>query len=275
MNLDAQGREAWPPDAPPIVATRIPARNSFRIPHFACPISPNRSAAFTLLEVLVASAIMGIVMFVLVSTANTSLQLWRGTTEKIAIDREGRAGLALLAWDLQNIIQPTNNALRPWINTNRFNGPSASFPVLRFLTLKPSDYQTNAADLGDVCYVEYRFTNRSLMRAFIGSSNTFASLRAGNLPTPTEADFQVLIPNVWTCKFWGTDSRDTNITYANDGRQSTNAQTLRSIEYRLGILDQKFMKLYTGQGGENLALAQQTNGIRWYQAIQPVPPPVQ
>ena len=234
------------------------------------------SAAFTLLEVLVASAIMGIVMFVLVSTANTSLQLWRGTSEKIAVDREGRAGLALLAWDLQNIIQPTNIALRPWINDNIF-GTNASFPVLKFLTLKPADYQNTNSDFGDVCYVEYRFTNRSLKRAFIGSARTFTALSASTpaFPSPADSEFQTLVPNVWTCKFWGTGT-DTNITYnQSTGQQTTSGQILRTIEYRLGILDQKFMTLYTGPGGDNLARAQQTNGIRWYQAIQPVPAPAQ
>jgi hypothetical protein len=233
--------------------------------------SRRRAAAFTILEVLVASTIMVIVMFVLVATANTSLQLWRTTTEKLAVDREGRIGLALLSWDLQNIIQPTNIALRPWVNTNT---NASSFPALRFLTLKPADYQTNpASDLGDVCYVEYRFTNRSIMRAFVGSSATFAELQAGRLPTPNNSDFETMVPNVYTCKFWGVDSVDSNISYNNNGQQTTDAQTLRGIEYRLGLLDQKFMKLYTGQNGENLALAQKTNGILWYQASQPAPPP--
>jgi hypothetical protein len=216
---------------------------------------------------------MGIVMFVLVSTANTSLQLWRNSSEKISVDRDGRTGLALLAWDLQNIIQPTNIALRPWINTNIF-GTNTSTPVLRFLTLKPADYQNTNFDLGDVCYVEYRFTNRSLMRAFVGSRDTFTSLQAGNLPSPSPADFQVLVPNVWACKFWGTGSTDTNIAYnPSTGEQVRTNEFLRAIEYRLGILDEKFMKLYTAPGGVDLARAQQTNGIRWYQAIQPVPPP--
>jgi len=248
--------------------------SALRRPSFAI----GGSAAFTILEVLVASAIMAIVMFVLVSTANTSLQLWRGTSEKIAVDREGRAGIALLSWDLQNIVQPTNIALRPWININLFNGPTASEPVLKFLTLKPADYQANTnTDLGDVCYVEYRFTNRSLMRAHLSSARTFAALSATTprFPDPAPTDFQTLVPNVWTCRFWGTGSTDANIGYTTTGQQSSTNQPLRSIEYRLGLLDQKFMKLYTGPNGDNLALAQKTNGIRWYQAIQPVSAPVQ
>jgi hypothetical protein len=216
---------------------------------------------------------MGIVMFVLVSTANTSLQLWRGTSEKMAVDREGRSGLALLAWDLQNIVQPTNLALRPWINTNIFNSGTANAPVLRFLTLKPADYQDPATDFGDVCYVEYRFTNYSLIRAFVGSRDTFTSLQGGSFPNPAQNRFETLATNIWICKFWGLQDSAAMVGYnAGSGQQSVTNQNLRSVEYRLGILDQKFMKLYRNNSA--LAAAQETNGIRWYQGIQPVPPPV-
>jgi prepilin-type N-terminal cleavage/methylation domain-containing protein len=234
------------------------------------------AAAFTLLEVLVASAIMGIVMFVLVSTANTSLQLWRGTSEKIAKDREGRAGLALLAWDLQNIVQPTNLTLRPWIYTNDVIGSPSGQTVLRFLTLKPADYQNTNSDLGDVCYVEYRYTNNSLARAFVGSSNTFSSLLTGSLPpSPPDSEFQILVPNVWSFKFWGIESTNTNVAYSSStGQQTSTNQTLRSVEYRLGLLDQKHMRLHRADP-TSLPAQVRDSSIRWYQAIQPVSPPAQ
>jgi hypothetical protein len=218
---------------------------------------------------------MGIVMFVLVSTANTSLQLWRGTSEKMAKDREGRSGLALLAWDLQNIVQPTNLTLRPWINTNNIGGNATAQPVLRFLTLKPTDYQTDpATDLGDVCYVEYRFTNNSLARAFVSSSNTFSNLLTGSLPpSPPDSQFETLIPNVWSFKFWGLESTNTNVAYnSSTGQQTSTNQTLRSIEYRLGLLDQKHMRLHRQN---NLPAPVRDSSLRWYQAIQPISPPAQ
>lgn len=253
-----------------------PKPQALKAPHPPSAIARRATPAFTLLEVLVASAIMGIVMFVLVSTANTSLQLWRGTSGKMAVDREGRTGLALLAWDLQNIVQPSNEALRPWINTNLFTTGTAEYPVLRFLTLKPADYQ-GAADLGDVCYVEYRFTNNSLMRAFVGSALTFESLTNSppTFPTNAATNFETLVPNVWTAKFWGLASTNTYILYSNAGAdrgiQADPAQALRSIEYRLGILDQKFMDTY--RSDPSLAALQGTNSLKWYQAIQPVAPP--
>jgi hypothetical protein len=234
-----------------------------------------RPAAFSILEVLVASAIMGIVMFVLVSTANTTLQLWRVSSEKIAVDREGRSGLALLAWDLQNIVQPTNLALRPWIYTNIVVNGSAPIPILSFLTRKPADYQHPSDDLGDVCYVEYRYTNYSITRAFVGSSNTFSAIRSGAFPTNFATNFETLATNVWRIKLWGLPSTNANIAYGSTGQQSAAGESLRAIEYRLGILDGKYMKLYSAPNGDKLAAAQNFQSLRWYQGIQPVSPPTQ
>lgn len=252
-----------------------PKPQALKAPHPPSAIARRAAPAFTLLEVLVASAIMGIVMFVLVSTANTSLQLWRGTSEKMAVDRDGRSGLALLAWDLQNVIQPSNVALRPWVNTNLFAGGSASFPVLRFLTLKPSDYQTNSADLGDVCYVEYRYSNYAITRAFVGSALTFASLTnpTPGFPTNAATNFETLITNVWSSKFWGLASSDVQINYSpTTGQQTSTAQINRSIEYRIGVLDQKYMKIHKANPG-SLPARTLDSALRWYQAMQPVPPP--
>lgn len=231
-----------------------------------------RARGFTLLEVLVASAIMGIVLFALVSTANTSLQLWRETSEKVAVDREGRSGLALLAWDLQNIVQPTNVALRPHINTAVVNGDSSPTTLLRFLTLKPGDYQTNAADVGDVCYVEYRLADYGIERAFVGSSDTFSAISSGIFPS-SGLEFQTLLTNVWRCKFWGLQGTNAEVAYSGTLQQANANERLRAIEYRVGLLDQKFMEVY--RTNSDLAEAQGTNSLRWYQAMQPVAPPVQ
>ena len=230
----------------------------------------SRSAAFTLLEVLVASAIMGIVMFVLVSTANTSLQLWRGTSEKIAVDREGRSGMALLAWDLQNILQPANNSLRPKLDTNG----NAATP-LRFLTLKPADYQGLNSGFGDVCYVEYRFESNALKRGFLSSNATWSHLSAGNMPPTTSIpanQFETLMTNMMQFRVWGYESDGVSITYSGGDQTSFN-QILRSIEYRAEVVDQKFMKLY--RSSPALAEAQRYQSRKYYQAIQPVPPPAQ
>jgi prepilin-type N-terminal cleavage/methylation domain-containing protein len=269
------------------------------------PTSAGSSRAFTLLEVLVASAIMGIVMFVLVSTANTSLQLWRGTSEKMAVDREGRSGLSIVAWDLNNIVVPpwplpkvvpdTNLAsftpqeralfnsytnFLPRIQTN--NGGSDL--RLAFLTLKPTDYQTDpATDLGDVCYVEYRFFNNALWRAFRGSGDTFDSLSRSNrfpvIPTPqaNPESWEIVATNLYQFKVWAHSPSTNSIPLDANGLQTTywvgsgpfTNLALSGIEYQMEVLDQKYMKMY--RDNPQLAEAQGYKSRKYYQAIKPVP----
>ncbi len=153
-------------------------------------------AAFTLLEVLVASAVLAIVMAILLSTLTASISLWRTTEASIAAAREGRAGELLLAQDLANALVPTNPSLWPVVTSNS----------LGFLTLRPSDYQSGAADVGDVCFVEYKVEDDpdnsdpnfvALTRAFAGSAETFAAVRNGSFPTPTNAQLRAahIVPN--------------------------------------------------------------------------------
>jgi len=138
------------------------------------------SSGFTLLEVLVASAILGVVMLVLLNTLSTSMSLWRNTEAKAASDREARASGLLLAQDLSSVVMLANSNLWPRILTARVGG--ANTIVLQFLTAKPADYQTSPDDTGDVCYVEYAVlpstnaSGRELRRLFWPSGKTFTEV---------------------------------------------------------------------------------------------------
>ncbi len=154
------------------------------------------AAAFTLIEVLVSSAVLSIVMFILLSTLGTSLSLWRTTESNISADREGRSANMLLAQDLANAVVPANSALWPQVTSNS----------LGFLTLRPTGYQTGSGDVGDLCFVEYkveRDTNSTgstnfmaLTRNFVGSAETYAAVKGGSLPAPVVGNAQVLAANV-------------------------------------------------------------------------------
>ena len=156
------------------------------------------SPGFTLLEVLVASAILGVVMLVLLNTLSTSMSLWRNTEAKAASDREARASGLLLAQDLGNVVMPANPNLWPRILTNRVNRENTLF--LRFLTTKPADYQTSPDDAGDVCYVEYAVlpstnaSGRELRRLFWPSGKTYTDvIMKGAFPSAQpQTEFQSL-----------------------------------------------------------------------------------
>lgn len=150
---------------------------------------------FTILEVLVASAILSILVVILLGTLSATLSVWRNTDNKVTADREGRSAQLILGQDLANIVMPTNPALWPRLVTN-----DGGTVFLQFLTLKPQDYQ-GAGDVGDVCYVEYAVdTNaRCLVRAIHGSGYTFTNILKvgafGDSPT-IGADHQLVADNL-------------------------------------------------------------------------------
>jgi prepilin-type N-terminal cleavage/methylation domain-containing protein len=138
------------------------------------PLS-GKNAGFTLIEVLVAAAVLGIMLVVLLSSVTTSLSIWRNTEDRIAADREGRSAYQMIAQDLASAVVPANTNLWPRIT----NTPQTS--SLRFLTLKPADYQDTTKDFGDVCYVEYVVDRRAgsnfITRKFVGSADTYQQLK--------------------------------------------------------------------------------------------------
>lgn len=157
---------------------------------------PRRRAGFSLLEVLVASAVLSIVLMILLGALTTTLSLWRTTESKLAADREGRAAELLMADDLASVLVPADPNLWP-----RVDGDS-----LQFLTLKSTDYQSKKGNnKGDICFVEYRFDRpkHALMRRFYSSEKTFNDILSK--PTPTfpsasgsASDMQLLATNILT-----------------------------------------------------------------------------
>jgi prepilin-type N-terminal cleavage/methylation domain-containing protein len=142
-------------------------------------------AGFSLLEVLVASAILGVVMMVVLSTLTASLALWRNTESKSLADREGRASKLLLAQDLANVVMPPEPALWPRLVTNTATNTGVSAVHLQLLTAVAADYQSGSGNPGDVCYVEYAIlpsTNgpgHELRRLFWPSGQTYSNVLAG------------------------------------------------------------------------------------------------
>lgn len=160
-----------------------------------------RCRAFTLLEVLVSSAVLAIVLAVMFAALSTSLALWRNTDSKIVADREARAVEMMLVRDLANVVVPPPTTLWPQITTS---GDGVS--QLKFLTLAPSEYQPGSStNVGDVCYVEYAVlpsTNgpgREMRRLFWPSQKTFSEiLTKTNFPTNSVSspDYQSLGMNL-------------------------------------------------------------------------------
>lgn len=154
---------------------------------------------FTLLELLVSMAVMSIVLLVLLQTTSASLNMWRASERKISAGREGRGAIQLIDQDFKGIIAPTNPALRPALVGNT---------GFRFLTLKPLDFQdtnTAAGNVGDVCFVEYRFANNAIERGSVDSKLTFDALTGGSPAFPSPSTFHIVATNVIDA-VWATNS---------------------------------------------------------------------
>ena len=165
-----------------------------------------RSAAFTLLEVLVSSAVLAIVLAIMFSALSTSMSLWRNTDNKIVADREGRAVGMMLSRDLANIVVPADTNLRPRVTNVVTRGAgrvNVTNSFLKFLATVPSEGQSpTGAEPGDVCYVEYAILSlpsggREVRRLLRSSTNTFSTvIQAGAFPssptTPDLSEYQSL-----------------------------------------------------------------------------------
>jgi prepilin-type N-terminal cleavage/methylation domain-containing protein len=153
---------------------------------------PAAAAGFTVLEVLVASAILGIVMMVLLSTLTTSLALWRNTENKALADREARGAELMLVEDMSGVVMMPAPDLWPRVAGGGANN------VLQFLTTKPSDYLP--AQPGDIFFVEYWVDPETLTlrRAILDSRRTYDTiLRGGSFPAPRSVEgHQMLASNL-------------------------------------------------------------------------------
>ena len=158
----------------------------------ASAATPSRASCrgFTLLELMVSTALIGIIMSVLLMATSTSLSMWRSSEDKISVDREGRTAAALMSEDLRGMVAIPN------LNAD-FRNPGSGGNFMEFFVLKPQDYQdAEAGNVGDVCFVQYRFGDNAIERGLVESKATFDAIRAGNKPTVPGDQFEVLATNV-------------------------------------------------------------------------------
>jgi prepilin-type N-terminal cleavage/methylation domain-containing protein len=182
-----------------------------------------RSAAFTLLEVLVSSAVLAIVLAIMFSALSTSMSLWRNTDNKIVADREARAVEMMMARDLANVVIPASTNLWPRIESPR----RSSIQFLKFLTLAPSAAQSaGGAELGDVCYVEYAVlpsangSGLEVRRLFMPSSQTYSDVIVANSfpasttdnPALQSLGLNLLPTNAWAARGLGALPAEANNT---------------------------------------------------------------
>lgn len=156
----------------------------------------NPPKAFTVLEVLVSSAILGIVMLVMLAAVDTGMRLWKSSQDKINVDREARTPFSVIAEDLKTMVNPPSGPA-PVFQTP----PAGGGIFMEFLVRKPRDYQsqnstTAPGNIGDVCYVRYTFRNNQILRGYADSAATFPPLNSTPPRFPSSVTEEVLAVNI-------------------------------------------------------------------------------
>lgn len=118
-----------------------------------------KKSAFTILELLVAMAVMAGLLVLLLGVVDSATKLWRQNENRADAYREARAALGIIARDLQNLV-PTTNSGDFLINADAFpllasvggivantNAGSAVF----FLSALPARAQDPASNRSEVC----------------------------------------------------------------------------------------------------------------------------
>lgn len=163
--------------------------------------------AFTLLELLVAMAVLSILLVLLISVTNSASKLWRANENRVDSYREARAAINMISGDLSSLFSSTNTAF--FAVTPEDGRQDADLPPVKtgtpdegmngkifFLTALPIDAQgenrNSNPNKSDLCTIGYYLAydktsltgkgtaSYNLYRYFRGSDATFAQLSQGN-----------------------------------------------------------------------------------------------
>jgi prepilin-type N-terminal cleavage/methylation domain-containing protein len=163
---------------------------------------PKREHAFTLLELLVAMAVLAILVLMLMNMVDSATRLWRINENRVEGYREPRAALGIVARDLKTAMAGTNMQFfrlndAGYVPAGATVGTNASHVF--FLSAMPAGAQwtSNATpNKSDICeigyFVGYGKTSASsnspvntlnLYRYFLSSDETYAALKNTNSPS--------------------------------------------------------------------------------------------
>jgi prepilin-type N-terminal cleavage/methylation domain-containing protein len=189
------------------------------------PRLPFATRAFSLLEVLVAMAVLSLVLVLLLSVTNNASKLWRANENRVDSYREARAAINTIADDLASLCVSTNTT---FFAVTPESGSDADLPAvatgatasgmndkLFFLAALPADAQEAGKNKSDLCTIGYFLAydktsltgkgvaSYNLYRDFRSSDDTFTALETGkpfsgvNTDTaPTASEAEVLAKNI-------------------------------------------------------------------------------
>ncbi|MEM9079536.1 MAG: prepilin-type N-terminal cleavage/methylation domain-containing protein [Verrucomicrobiota bacterium] len=131
---------------------------------------PSSRSGFTLVELLVALGVTGIIISMLVAITATALDGWRTSRNQVSAAREAKAAFDQLARDLESLVVRSGNDFEWLWTASEFsppgpsNNPSPNASRLVFFTAATDRYDgeinTNNDRGGDVCTAAYQLLYR-------------------------------------------------------------------------------------------------------------------
>lgn len=116
--------------------------------------SSEKVSAFTLLELLVAMAVLSLLVVVLMGVVDSATKLWRVNENRVESFREARAALNLIVNDL-NVAFSSTNVNYFSTNVAPEFGASATDGALFFMAALPPNAQDEGSSYADLCQVGY------------------------------------------------------------------------------------------------------------------------
>lgn len=178
--------------------------------------------AFTMLELLVAMAVLSILVVMLFGMVDAAAKLWRENENRVDAYREARAALNVISADLKNVFSAPN---KTYFSTNfvgNVPADSSNSPIF-FMTSIPKKAQPSSDNKSDLCAVGYflRFNKQNvglsgtdpnvltkesfnLYRVVRGSKETFANLASGASPfkdLASDPQSEILARNICKLEF--------------------------------------------------------------------------
>lgn len=140
------------------------------------PNSRTKTSGFTLIELMVATAIMTLLVMAVMTMTGNVLDVWSNASGKLSANAEARTALQYIGDDLETlVVRPKSQS---WLHVTYDNNPTGTpdaysarrIPSISMITA--TEHRPTSSDFGNICAVNYQlaFGNPIVSGANIGDA---------------------------------------------------------------------------------------------------------
>jgi prepilin-type N-terminal cleavage/methylation domain-containing protein len=146
-----------------------------------------RRHGFTLIEILVASAVMALLVGLVITITSQVLNVWNRSGGRLSANQEARIAMEMLTQDLETAVFRNNGLQWLRVENDTFSGPSGSFTnTVRIRLFTPALDRPDGP--GDICGVSYELNYLNPVRGTTAGDRQFILYRRVNTPSVTFND---------------------------------------------------------------------------------------